>query len=256
MASDTLAQVLNEILPDESYGNVERSNVISIKSAVEKTEFYKVSNHHEVYRVGASYLADYVDGIKSFAISSLGYQASQQRMILGLASYFENKKKMKIGIISDNLFLGAFKTVVQSSKVIEVSGGGKTPMILVHRFHEHFDFLDLNELIEQAKSPGVDFYDLLKEVMSLFDLVFWDVPELHKIETSRVQYFPIVKCFESLSIIVAKGYTRREEVTQIRNFFSGYGINLKGLLLDEPRSPRTEDKISMTKRPWWKIWSP
>jgi len=265
MTSTGNAQLINQFLAENSPATTEEPTVLRLekirksKKPAPFTYFYKVKNHHELFRVGQSYLNDYNNGVRSFAISSLGYQASQQRTILGLASFFDHqdslKENLKIGIISDNLFLGPFKTIVQSSSakgmMLNTSTASKV-QILVHSFYGHFDFVDLNELIGFANMPDSTFDELIKEFLGQFDLVFWDVPELHKIQTERSSYYPMIMCFDSLTIIVAQGQTRREEVDRIRTFFGGYGINLKGLILDEPGNPRANNPE--TKRPWWKRW--
>jgi len=216
--------------------------------------FYKVSNHHELYRVGASFLADYKKGVKSFAISSVGYQTSQQRTILGLASFFDHQQELKICILSDNLYLGAFKEIVQASLPREMQlKESKTPM-LVYGFYGHFDFIDINALVETGCSAGVNFREFLDELLDQFDVIFWDVPELHRIQSEREQFFPLVMRFESLSIIVAKGQTERGELEEVRSFFMGYGINLKGLLLDTQKTDGSSDAPQRKKKAWWKRW--
>ncbi|HAZ14611.1 MAG: hypothetical protein A2X86_00745 [Bdellovibrionales bacterium GWA2_49_15] len=209
--------------------------------------FYKVANHSELFRVGGSYLEDFKKGVKSFAITSLGQPASQQKTILGLASFFDHQLDLKIGIISDNLFLGPFKTIVQASSATEMELNNGQGKIAVHRFHGHFSFIDLEDLIDQAYVPESDFPQTLKALIAQFDLVFWDVPELHKIHSAREDYDAIISCFEGLSIIVAKGHTRKEDIERVHSFFEGYGIPLKGFLLETP-------KIAAKKSRWWQGW--
>ena len=68
--------------------------------------FYKVRNHHELFKIGSSFYNDFKMGVKSFAISSTGYPQSQQNSILGLASFFDHKEDVRIGIVSNNLNQG------------------------------------------------------------------------------------------------------------------------------------------------------
>ena len=100
-----------------SYGNNSSKKKVNLTVVKEPSKqkkgnryFYKVSNHHELYKIGASFYADYTDGMKSFAISSTGYPQSQQNSILGLASFFDHKDDLRIAIISDNLKEGSSKT--------------------------------------------------------------------------------------------------------------------------------------------------
>jgi|GEM_PF-563777 len=235
--------------------------------------FYKVANHHELFRIGTSYFQDFKKGVKSFAISSTGYQASQQRTILGLASFFDHQEELRIAIISDNLFLGSFKDLVQASKTTELHIDASKSPLEVHSFYQHFEFIDLNLIVEQGTDPEVNYDEFLDAFIDSFDVIFWDVPELFKIQNEKEIFFPIVMRYESLSIIVAKKNTGQEELEKVRSFFMGYGINLKGLLLDtikevaEEKSDNSKsaapegtgsgtsvgnkDKIN---KPWWRRW--
>lgn len=222
--------------------------------------FYKVSNHHELFKIGRSFYSDYRVGVKSFAITSTGYQTSQQKTILGLASFFDHKEELKICIISDNLVQGAFKDIVSISKKVHYDFWGKEKSILIHSFYNHFEFIDLNKLMDLAadKSLG-EFDEIYDHIMDMYDVVFWDVPELHKIQINSEKYFPVIMKYESISIIVAQSISKKDDIEEIKRFFLGYGINLKGLLLEERTSSNTESKKdseaatkSGDKKPWWK----
>ena len=93
-----------------------QSDVINLKQKESnKTPFYKVSNHLELFKVGTSFYKDYKEGFKSFAISSTGYHSSQQQTILGLASFFDHTKEdLKILVLSENLLTGTFQEVVSA----------------------------------------------------------------------------------------------------------------------------------------------
>jgi hypothetical protein len=64
--------------------------------------------------------------------------------------------------------------------------------------------------------------------------------------------------YESISIIVAQSLTKKSDIEDIKKFFLGYGINLKGLLLEEKKSGQEEHSDSEqlkkvnNKMPWWK----
>jgi hypothetical protein len=223
--------------------------------------FYKVSNHHELFKIGRSFYSDYMAGVKSFAITSTGYQTSQQKTILGLASFFDHKEDLKIGIISDNLKQGAFKDIVSISKNIPYDYWGKDKVINIKSFYNHFEFINLDEILSLAVDSELGEYDeVFDQIVDLYDIVFWDVPELHKIQIDSEGYFPVIMKFESISIIVAQSLTKKSDIEDIKKFFLGYGINLKGLLLEEKSSSsKNEDDPNNSKsnnakdnRPWWK----
>ena len=225
--------------------------------------FYKVSNHHELFKIGRSFYTDYMAGVKSFAITSTGYQTSQQKTILGLASFFDHKEDLKIGVVSDNLFQGAFKDIVTLSKKVNYDYFGDDHTIQIYSFYNHFEFIDMNQLLELSNDAEVGDYDeVLDHFVDLYDIVFWDVPELHKIQIDSERYFPVIMKFESISIIVAQSLSKKGDIEDIKKFFLGYGINLKGLLLEEKSSlekpkeePISKDKVENNdepKKPWWR----
>ena len=220
--------------------------------------FYKVSNHHELFKIGRSFYSDYMAGVKSFAITSTGYQTSQQKTILGLASFFDHKEDLKIGIISDNLQQGAFKDIVSISKNVAYDYWGKEKVINIKSFYNHFEFIHLDELMKLANDSDLGEYDeVFDQVVDLYDIVFWDVPELHKVQVDSEGYFPVIMKFESISIIVAQSLTKKSDIEDIKKFFLGYGINLKGLLLEEKKSEEEQSDSEHLKKvnnnmPWWK----
>ena len=218
--------------------------------------FYKVNNHHELFNIGRSFYSDYCSGVKSFAITSTGYQSSQQKTILGLASFFDHKEDIKIGIISDNLNDGAFKDIISISKDIKYNPWGENKEIKIKNFYNHFEFIDLNRLLALAIDRELDIdTKVFEHIIDLYDVVFWDVPELYKIQLDSEKYFPVIMKFESISIIVAKSLSKKSDVEDIKKFFLGYGINLKGLLLDK-KTHKDEDlaetETEEIKTSWWK----
>lgn len=220
--------------------------------------FYKVSNHHELFKIGSSFFEDYKRGVKSFAVGSTGYQASQQNSILGLASFFDHKEEVKIGIVSDNLKKGAFSEIVSISKKSKLELGENEEPCTVYSFYKHFDFFDLDELLTISNNESTLSYDeVFDSLVDEYDIVFWDVPDLRKIKKDSEKYFPVIMKFESLSIIVAQSLSNSGDIKEIQNFFMGYGINLKGLLFDTKQ--KEKEKIEGAKgeiknKPWWRIF--
>lgn len=221
--------------------------------------FYKVSNHHELFKIGRSFYNDYLAGVKSFAISSTGYQTSQQKSILGLASFFDHKEDLRIGIVTDNLKHGAFKDIVKLCKKVDCDLFGDEFTFEIRSFYNHFEFLDMEQLLAICNSDRIEEYDeVFDQVIDMYDVVFWDVPELYKIQIEPEKYFPVIMKFESISIIVAQSLSKKADIEEIKRFFLGYGINLKGLLIDDSsmqQESKANSKPSVAKntnRPWWR----
>jgi hypothetical protein len=219
--------------------------------------FYKVANHHELFKIGRSFHTDYVNGVSSFAIASTGYQTSQQKTILGLASFFDHKEDLRIGIISDNLYDCVFKNIVKTSDTFEYEYDDSGVKIEIHNFHDHFEFIDFNKLIRITNRKKVDSVeDFIEQIVDQYDIVFWDVPELFKIENDSEAYFPYIMKYESISIIVTQKLSKKTDIDEIKQFFIGYGINLKGLLFDEHthQNKEAENNSIKSKKPWWRIF--
>ena len=70
-------------------------------------------------------------------------------------------------------------------------------------------------------------------------------------------YYPMIMNFDCLSIIVAQALSKKEDIEELRSFFSGYGINLKGLIVD--KNSKEKEKIKQAsstkvKKPWWRFF--
>ena len=63
--------------------------------------------------------------------------------------------------------------------------------------------------------------------------------------------------FESISIIATQKLSRKSDIEELKQFFIGYGINLKGLLFDGNQQKEEEnpaEPVSEKKKPWWRIF--
>ncbi len=217
------------------------------------TYFYKVTNHAELYKLGSSFLKDFKAGLKSFAISSTGYYTSQQKTILGLASFFDHYADLKIAIISDNLFHGYFQNIIQDSDERELELPNSNFTLPFFAFYHHFDFIDLNLLLDITGSTHTtDCEQHLEDLMQYYDCIFWDIPELHKLQNAPQSYYPIIQRFDSLTIIASQSVSHSAEIDSIREFFAAYNIGIKGLIFD-PFSHEGNRLPTKKKKPWWKL---
>ncbi|MFZ4712074.1 MAG: hypothetical protein ACOYL6_00045 [Bacteriovoracaceae bacterium] len=197
--------------------------------------FYSVSNHCEFYQIGNSFLKDFKEGAKSFAITSTGYKAAQQRTILALASFFDHVKSMKIAIVTNQMVNGAFHDLVSASRpaglILPVI---PSKSIAVERFYHHFDFVSFDEILKLAPkgTPNFEYEHSIAEFVKHYDLIFWDIPELDTLKANHNLYYPIALYFDSLSIIVSHSLSKSKEIEELQKFFTNYGVNLKGFLLD------------------------
>lgn len=207
--------------------------------------FYSIKNHHELVQIGTSFLDDFNQGSKSFAITSTGYKTSQQRTILALASFFDHVSTMKIAIVSNQLNHGAFHEMVQSSNKAKLLLPVEPPKSLpVKRFYHHFDFIDFDDVLKLAPEgvPTFGFEHAVSELVNHYDILFWDIPELESFKANHRLYYPIALYFDSLSIIVSQSLSKAKEVDELQKFFLDYGMNIKGILLDHTSVKKPEKR--------------
>ncbi len=221
---------------------------------------YRVENHKELFRLGESFYEDYRQGIKSFAITSTGYFELQRKTILGLASYFDHKNSgLSILIATHGLSSETFKEVIDSSEQedfefhIDVSRlkgvGVKSVKVKFYTFFEHFHFVDFNDLTKlRVELTEKEYLEVLDEVVSSYNVTFWDLPEVSDIQGNLMGYFPIISKFHSLSMVIRKEETGKTEIERVKGFFENYGLDFKGAIIDS--QVESKDK----KKPWWKVW--
>ena len=199
--------------------------------------FYEVANHQEFFKMAGSYYKDYKQGIKSFAFSSTGYHSSQQKCILGIASFFDHREDPNILIISENLDTGILSQVSKDSIQcpFPLITEEETDELFLYSFHDHFDLMNLNQLlkIEGNDDSELDKDEVIDQVCNSYDLILWDVPSLDKIQETPEFYYPMIMKIDFLSIIVSHARSKEKDITSVINFYSDYGIQLKGFLIDK-----------------------
>lgn len=212
--------------------------------------FYQVSNPGELTRIGQSFLADFKSGVKSFAISSTDYKSAQQRTVLALACYFDHLFDLKILIISDSLHKGIFTDVMveKTTENYKIPNTSKT--IELNHFHHHFDLVELADLLHINKSakPSFEFENAVQNLIKEYDVVFWDTPTINTYKQNPTSYNQTLTYFESLTIIVAQNVTYSKDINELKDYFSSFGVNIKGVLFDTLQMEK--DK----KKKWWSIF--
>lgn len=200
--------------------------------------FYRVSNPGQLAKIGQSYLEDFKNGVKNFAITSTNYKASQQRTVLALASYFDHLFDMKILIISDSLNKGVFEEVMSVKKTEFKSVSGSDNKIEVNHFYHHFDLVDLNKLLSltAGDKPTFEFEVAMNSLLDEYDIVFWDTPIINTHKNNSKVYSHSISYFESLTIIVSPAVSRASDVNEIKEHFTSMGVNVKGVLFDSPET--------------------
>lgn len=194
-----------------------QNSLIAIRELTSPDLHYHLENFEDIFRTGSQLWEQHEEGIRSFAVLSTGYQTSQQKAIMGLACYFDLKKRsqvQKIAIVTSHLKQGLFSEFIPHC----VSEGA------IHSFHHHFDFIDWGVLLKNSSQESFNEQALI-EYLSPYAIILWDVPEFSLIERNAKAFEPFLRRMESLCILSAKGGKEGEEIEQIASYFQDYGLN-------------------------------
>lgn len=196
--------------------------------------FYQVGNPSELAKIGQAFLEDFKTGIKSFAITSTDYKSSQQRTVLALACYFDQLYDMKILILSDTLDTGMFTEVMKETSAEFLKVPDSESSVKINHFSHHFDLLDLREIQKMAEvRKDFSFETTVKNILSKYDIIFWDTPTLNDFKSKGFGYRRTLSFIESLTIIVSQSVSHAHDVNELKEYFSGFGVNIKGVVFDK-----------------------
>ena len=210
------------------------SFVFKKKSNKKKSEiFYKVKNHQELFQVGSSFYSDFKKGLRSFAFISPNLPDSQQKTILGLASFFSYHEDLTMLIISQNLGLEYFKNMISGSKESFIGIPDENGPKITYYDHPSFDFLDFKELYKIKENSEVTLEECLDSMVGRYDLVLWDVPNLEAFKADSSIFFPVSRLFGNISIILKVTKSKVNEIKGLQEFFDQYGVVIKGVLIDK-----------------------
>lgn len=196
--------------------------------------FYRVENPGQLAQVGRSYLDDYKTGIKNFAFSSINYKSSQQRTVLGIASYFDHLFEMRILIISDMLHKGVFEEIIQECSVEHVGNHDERFKIKVNRFYHHFDLVDVNKVISDFANENArgKFSKIFASFLDSYDLILWDTPVIESNRDNANIFLHSAPFIESITFIVSPTVSRTRDLKILEKYFINYGINIKGIIFE------------------------
>jgi len=179
---------------------------------------FEVESESEVFDLAKTYQKDINEGMRSIAISSMGYRTSQQKILLGIATYYALVQGKSVLIISDLIDCGVFKDYVELANRRTLKG--------VEYFElENFNFVSLKNVKYLAAKN-------LKSFTNTFDLSFTDVPDLIEIKKKPESYSEILSLTEVLSVVSFKNKNTLLESEEIFNYFEKFGIDLKGTLIE------------------------
>jgi hypothetical protein len=214
-------------LPEERHCEV---SLLKEKTNPPSEYFFQVSNPAEFDILGQTYVKEFSAGVRSFGITSTDYKASQQKTVLALACYFDHRFHCRILVVSDSLNNGTFAQVVEGSKKQSSSQGPE-----LHYLKQDFHFVD-QKLIDMMLTPQGSGPHGVSEFLNGYDVIFWDTPTLSNITGSKLHHSPSSKYIESLTIIVSQSVNNSKDVNELKNYFSSFGVDVRGVVFDKVQS--------------------
>lgn len=179
----------------------------------------KIANAAELYRITKSYLNDIENGKKSFGLLPVGLKKNDHYLLALASAVSYSRNNSPVLVVVEDLTSGEWdKYRAQFTK--GVLGNWNTcdwgPLCLV----------DHKELLQQVKAHHID----LKLIYSEFEVVFWSMPEDHKIPGLKEAYLDILRSLDSISLVVKPGQVNFKELKKLESHFGALGIPLKGIL--------------------------
>jgi len=231
------------LLPEEL--EVHKSNfILKEKSQESKTKFikktyqkirksslfFKVKNHQELVNMGGSYHGDFINGVKSFAISSSGLIDEQKRTLLGIASFFNYKENVRILIVTSTINDRIYQRFIgKDIERIEKTIGELSYSVFTDK---SFDIIEYAEFFKFQQHPESGSYDdCIVTIIDDYDLVLWDVPPLSDMKKNLEVYFPLSSRFGNVSLIIKLTESKADEFTTVKDFFLKYGVPIKGIII-------------------------
>ncbi len=192
----------------------------------------QMENYHEVFFLGNKFQSDFESGVFLFGFSSLGHDMGQKRTILGLACYFDYNSLGRVAIVSDSFDNDIFSQVNSYSSRRSIDFLGNVS-VLVNRFGENLDLVKISHLpdFKQLRKG-----ELIQSLKLHYDIVFCDLPSWDTLKNQSHNYLSLVMSLESLSVIVAPSVTKNDDIEMASKFFSNYGINFSGFIIDKHKS--------------------
>jgi hypothetical protein len=185
---------------------------------------YQVSGEESIGELLKFFETSYVDGKKSFAISSTHYHSLQQKLILAVMQFFNKKyPNIKIATISfacDSGNFQEFSTHASATKEVGINNFGKL-----------FDLISWDYLIENK---------LEQALLNRYDLLLWELPELEKMVSMADVLTESLAIMDAAYLISNRLSTQSkyEFAEGISQYFLNHGVNIAHLFVEK----HTEEK--------------
>lgn len=192
------------------------------------TNFFRIKNNSELFKIGKSFLEDYSEGKSCFGVSSNGNFHASARTLYGLSTFFNFYSHTRALIFAGDEEIRHLSDVL---KIEETKTIYDNSLDITYEVYESEGITIVNYSVfegEQAKAV----YDLLDKLTKLSGVTFCSLPSVESIEKNIDLYFQIFQRIDNVSLILEKNNTDLKNVKKLLADFKNYNVSLKGVLIN------------------------
>jgi hypothetical protein len=197
--------------------------------------FFEAKNHDEFHEVGSSYYTDFKHGERTFLFANLDSEVSQQKTVLGVASFIQYFESCRVLIVSASLSTGYFGEILKDVPYEYLNIFSNDSCKAKFYFHEGISFLDVSSL----ESTSFGFDPVVTKLKKLFECILCDLPDVLQTQASFSFFFPVYKEANSVSLILEKNKSAFSKIEKLMHFFKSYNVKIKGALMSNPAGVKT-----------------
>ncbi|MCP4912851.1 MAG: hypothetical protein GY909_07010 [Oligoflexia bacterium] len=202
------------------------------KSQSYKSYYYRAKDHMELFKVGSSYMRDYKSGLKNFSFSSFGLKEAREKTVFGICSYFNYHSDVDVCIVTSEYEESFYKEYVGYIKADEDHlTDEKIPFDVTRaKGFDVVEYAAFKKAERQLKENNLE--DLIDDLLTKYDVVLWDLPEMGVLDSNKEVYFPIIRTIDNVSFIIGQDRTKNSDIHTLLNYYKRYQVPVKGLLFN------------------------
>lgn len=193
-----------------------------------KSDYFKVKNPSELFKLNQSFVDELKDGANHFAISSVMHADDRISTCWGIASAMNFMMNRQVAIICEkvsdeyrrlapNMERGSLQMTRYGTELQYWRAGGIT-------IYSIYDFVDV---IYNLSPAAVQTF--LNEFAHCVGIVIWDLPTLSEVDAKRHLYIPVFEALSSLSVVVNRGEDMRQ-LDKLVRYYQRYGVKILGAI--------------------------
>ncbi len=194
--------------------------------------FFRAKDSAALFKLGSTFYELYKTGINHFSFSHLRDSDAQKKSILGIASFFHYHENLKILVVTQSLLNSCFSEFRDVKNLESATVPSFTEFEYNFYRHEGINYLEIDEIIEKSKTHQIkDQVYLLQNLISAFDVVLFDLPEVSQMKEHYDTYFPILQIVQNVSFVIGMEKATFTEISSLKSFFENYKVKINGVIV-------------------------